>query len=385
MKCDELRCRIVTSDLGCSLDSGGWHCFAASFYEAARARLIGYGAAAGVALHGAFGWEIAAAPAVRWVFVALLIALTLASAAYLLARGVLRELFLTLSTPTKVSLAFWLMFLALNLGLLHVSVRFPQSLPDGLYIFKTHTINVKIQYLTGLPVDNYIPFTVAEYFLRGVSFKKERPIVPGNEVSNRTILMSLVSLPFRVALGAPRNHPQLDTYNYIGRTWPDNSKLNKDDYFDQFEVIGLALNSLLLVGLFVFCSSLGANSVLPLAALLYVTDPYFIAQTIFTWPKALAGFFYPVSVDLDAKRPQPIGRRCAHGPGVSLSPVCNRLCGMCRPILSDSLAAGKISSAVGGPVSSCLWPASRALDRLDKICPAHTFRFSSAELLRTRH
>jgi hypothetical protein len=39
--------------------------------------LIGYGAAAGVALHALFGCAIAAAPAGRWAFIALLIALTL--------------------------------------------------------------------------------------------------------------------------------------------------------------------------------------------------------------------------------------------------------------------------------------------------------------------
>jgi hypothetical protein len=103
--------------------------------------------------------------------------------------------------------------------------------------------------------------------------------------------MPLVALPFRVALGAPHDHPQLGTYNYIGRDWPDISKLDTDGAFDQFAVIGLALNSLLLVGLFIFCSSLGANSILPVAALLYLTNQYFIAQTIFTWPKAFAGFF----------------------------------------------------------------------------------------------
>jgi hypothetical protein len=40
-----------------------------------------------------------------------------------------------------------------------------------------------------------------------------------------------------------------------------------------------------------FCAGMGAESVLPLATLLYVTNPYFIGQTIYTWPKALAGFF----------------------------------------------------------------------------------------------
>jgi hypothetical protein len=103
--------------------------------------------------------------------------------------------------------------------------------------------------------------------------------------------MSLVAMPFRVALGAPRDHPWLGVFSYIGGTWYNVAKLNEGPYFDQFVVIGLILNSLLLLGLFVFCSSFGAYSVLPLATTLYVTNAYFIAQTIYTWPKALAGFF----------------------------------------------------------------------------------------------
>lgn len=253
--------------------------------------LFGYGAAAGVALHALLGCAIAAAHTVRWVFVGLLIALTLLSAIYFFVRRVLQEFALALSTPEKISLALWALFLVLSLGLLHIDVRFPEPLPDGMYVLKTHTTNVKVQYLTSLPADNYIPFAVAEFFLRGVSFQRERPILPGNEISNRTILMSLVAMPFRVALGAPHNHPQLGTYNYVGREWPDVSKLNTGGSFDQFAVVGLVLNSLLLLGLLVFCSSLVANSVLPLATLLYVTNPYFIGQTVYTWPKAMAGFF----------------------------------------------------------------------------------------------
>lgn len=253
--------------------------------------LVGYGAAAGVVLHALLGCAIAAAPAARWAFVGLLIALTLLSAVYFDVRRVLQEFSLALSTPSKVSLALWVLLLVLCLGLLHLDVRFPEPLPDGIYIFKTHTTNVKVQYLTSLPADNYIPFAVAEFLLRGISFKKERPILPGNEVSNRTILMSLAALPFRAALGAPLDRPQLGTYNYVGREWPDVSKLNTGDYFEQFAVVGLVLNSLMLLGLLVFCSSFVANSVLPLATLLYVTNPYFIGQTVFTWPKAMAGFF----------------------------------------------------------------------------------------------
>lgn len=253
--------------------------------------LVGYGAAAGVALHALLGCAMAAAHTVRWAFVGLLIALTLLSAVYILVRRVPQEFSLTLSTPEKLSLSLWALFLVLCLGLLHIDVQFPEPLWDGMFVFKTHTTNVKVQYLTSLPADNYIPFAVAEFFLRGVSFKKERPILPGNELSNRTILMSFVAMPFRAALGAPHDHPRLGTYNYVGREWPDVSKLDAGDSFDQFAVVGLVLNSLLLLGIIVFCSNLVAKSVLPLATLLYVTNPYFIGQTIFTWPKAVAGFF----------------------------------------------------------------------------------------------
>jgi hypothetical protein len=253
--------------------------------------LVGYGAAAGVLLHAVLGWAIAALPMARWGIAGLLLALTLLSAVYLLVRRLPHEFSLALSRPSKISLALWGLFLVLNLGLLHLDVRFPESLPEGLYVFTTHTTNVKVQYLTSLPADNYIPFAVTEFIVRGVSFKKVRPIMPSNEVSNRTILMSLVAVPFQVVLGAPRDRPQLGAFFYVGQLWWDVSQLNTDGYFEQFAVVGLVLNSLLLLGLFVFCSSLGANSILPLGAVLYITNPYFIAQTVYTWPKAMAGFF----------------------------------------------------------------------------------------------
>jgi hypothetical protein len=253
--------------------------------------LLCYGAAAGVALHGIVGWGIAAVPAGRGVFVALLIALTVVSAGYLWWRGALSQLRADLPRPVRIALAFWALLLLLSLALLHVQVRFPPTLSDGIYIFKNPATNVKVQYLTSLPTDNYIPFAAAEFFLRGIAFEKERPLLPGNEVSNRTVLMSLVALPFRVALGAPYDHPELGRFHYLGGDWPDVSKLDTNGAFDQFVVVGLVLNSLLFLGAILFCANLATISALPAAALVYLTNPYFIGQTIYTWPKALAGFF----------------------------------------------------------------------------------------------
>jgi hypothetical protein len=253
--------------------------------------LVGYGAAAGVAFHALFGCAIAAAPAARGVFVTSLLALTFLNAAYFVWGRVFQELWSALSKAIRVALAFWLLILVFCLGLLHVEIQSPQALVSGIDIFKTPTTNVRVQYLTSLPADNYIPFAVSEFFLRGISFQKERPILPAAEVSNRTILMSLVAVPFRATLGAPRDHPELGTFHYLDRDWPDVSKLNRNGAFEQFSVIGLVLNSLLLLGAIIFCASADASSAVPLATLLYVTNPYFIGQTIYTWPKALAGFF----------------------------------------------------------------------------------------------
>ena len=196
----------------------------------------------------------------------------------------------------------WFLLLVFCLGLLHVDVRLPDPLPDGIYIFKTPTTNVKIQHLTSTPADNYIPYAVAEFFLRGVSFEKERPILPGNEVSNRTILMSLVALPFRVALGAPRDHPQLGTYHYLGRDWPDVSKLYAADSFEQFAIVGLVLNSLLLLGLLVFCAGFGAGSLLPAATLLYITNPYFIGADDLHLAESAGRIFYPAGLEFHPQR-----------------------------------------------------------------------------------
>jgi hypothetical protein len=253
--------------------------------------LLGYGAAAGVTLHALFGWAIAAAPTLRGPFVTILIALTFLSAIYFVWRRVFQELWSALSKAIKIALAFWLLLLLFSVVLLNVNVRSPRPLADGIDIFKTPTTNVTTQHLTSLPADNYIPFAVSEFFLRGISFQKERPILPRAEVSNRTVLMSLVAVPFRAALGAPYDHPDLGTFHYLDRDWPDVAKLNTNGAFEQFAVIGLVLNSLLLLGTIIFCAGFGASAVVPIATLLYITNPYFIGQTIYTWPKALAGFF----------------------------------------------------------------------------------------------
>src|SRR5687768_17756699 len=82
--------------------------------------LFGYGAGAGVLLHGLIGCGIAAVPAARGVFVSVLLVLSVASAAYFLARRIVPELALALSKAVKICLGLWFLLLVFCLGLLQV-------------------------------------------------------------------------------------------------------------------------------------------------------------------------------------------------------------------------------------------------------------------------
>ncbi len=258
--------------------------------------LIGYGIGAGVVAHGIFGLVIAVTWRLRAVLILLPMICAVAATFYLVRRRVWQQLLRALTQQARVSLLIWLLFVVFCTAITHLGVRFPASLPDGMYIFKKPTLNVKIQFITTSPADNFIPYVVTEYLLRGVSFQKERPILPANELSNRTILMSLVAIPFRAAVSWPNyGSTYLGTYNYIGRSWPDVEQLYQEASFREFLIVGIFLNSLLLVGLIVLFSNFESARWLAVASLLFATNIYAIDQTIFTWPKAMAGFFIVLS------------------------------------------------------------------------------------------
>src|SRR4051812_41688654 len=134
--------------------------------------LIGYGAGAGVLLHGIFGLLIALSWHVRHYIGVLAILCVVLALGDLVRRRVWREIAVTLSRPMRLALILWLVFLTLCVALVQVNVEWPAKMEDGQFIFKKHSLNVKIQYLTTLPADNYIAYVVTEFFLRRISFKE---------------------------------------------------------------------------------------------------------------------------------------------------------------------------------------------------------------------
>ncbi|WP_439683301.1 Glycosyltransferase RgtA/B/C/D-like domain-containing protein [Cupriavidus oxalaticus] len=176
----------------------------------------------------------------------------------------------------------------------------PAKLPDGAYVNKESVQPVQIQYLTGdLPADNVVPYVAQEYLARDISFERNSPILPGQHVTNRPILVSLVGLPIRVALAAVTPLHDLPRYEYVGIQWPDFRVLARDvKPFSIFLGVGIFLNACLLLGVGLILTRMvkpNARQSL-LFSLLFITSPYFLFQTIFTWPKALAGFFVLLAV-----------------------------------------------------------------------------------------
>jgi hypothetical protein len=187
----------------------------------------------------------------------------------------------------------WLVCTGAALAQGMLPVKFPDPLFDGPYVYKQKADFVRVQALVGnAPADNIIPLFATEYLIRGVSFVEERPIAPGQELSNRPILMALAVLPMRLMLGevlpTPRPLPRID---YVGKSWPDATSLVSDFNFRIFLGSATALNALVCTSLFSLLLLLGARRPALLAVLLSVSSLYVMQQAFFTWPKSLAAFF----------------------------------------------------------------------------------------------
>jgi hypothetical protein len=258
--------------------------------------LLAFGAGLGVLIHGLIGLAVALSPAKQTTARVLFLVIWTAAALGLRRRSVGNDLragsFRWRNSGVRPTLIITGLFILTCLTWTHLRIRFPRVLPDGCYIYKEHTLPVKLQVLTGgLPMDNYLPFVVQEFLLRDISFAREHPLLPGQEVSNRPILMALVTAPFRAAIKAPPRHEKpLYRFRYIEKEWPDVSEFMQGSGFRRFLAVGIMLNALVLVGAALVIAVHGPRTLLVPGLLLLATSPFYLSQTIFTWPKCLAAF-----------------------------------------------------------------------------------------------
>ncbi|MDZ4840400.1 MAG: glycosyltransferase family 39 protein [Bacteroidota bacterium] len=184
-------------------------------------------------------------------------------------------------------------FLAIHLYVNLPYQPFPQ--PDGAYVYKNNNLHVRIQDLTGdLPADNYLPFVVSQFMTQGLSFSENRPLMPGQEVTNRTALMSLSSSQFLSFL----NPEQVDadgktgTFQYLSVDWSDSEQFGFDNRgFYIFFALAIVMNSIFILPVFLIAKKLFHSNVAFITAAGLVLLPFVFNQIIFTWPKFMMGYF----------------------------------------------------------------------------------------------
>jgi hypothetical protein len=257
--------------------------------------LLAYGAGLGVALHGAIGLTTVCLPGPYQVNATLLLAGSNFLAVWYWHRNaIISKLGGQGWFEPGAMVSGWLSIIVVCVAISHAPVKFPEPLFDPMYAFKNHNLHVKIQTITGhFPADNFIPYAVGEFLLRDIQFSEERPLLPGQEVSNRPILMALAVLPFRAAMDPPEVFSgPLPKFQFVGSTWPDASVLGEDRYFRPFLIVAIVLNATLILGAGLLFFEFGLSRWYAVAGIaLLVTSPYVISQVIFTWPKAMAACF----------------------------------------------------------------------------------------------
>lgn len=189
--------------------------------------------------------------------------------------------------------AIWAVSTLVALTVSFAPARQPATLFDGPYVFKRWVLPVQIQSLTGhLPADNSLPAVVTEYLARGISFADVRPLMPGQEVSNRPILVGLAAVTVRVLLGGSLQKPDpMPRFDYVSTSWPDTLSLVSNFDFRLFLALGITLNALVAVAFYGLLVHFNVRRRFIVAAVFCSLSPYVILHTVFTWPKNLAAFF----------------------------------------------------------------------------------------------
>ncbi|MGA0588045.1 hypothetical protein ACO2Q2_13085 [Dyella sp. KRB-257] len=289
---------LLTAVVMLSIIGVGVACFLAITGKSSNlngVEVLAYGIACGVGIHACMGIITVCLPwSYQFNAAATLIACNISAWIYLWRV----KIFSVLSTGgwflTNILIAAWVFIVAVCLLITYAPIKFPNTLVDGPYVIKNHDLHVKIQVITGnLPADNYIPYLAEQYLLRDIQFSEERPLMPGQELSNRPILMSLVALPFGASFDPPpKQYGKLPKFTYVGTLWPDVGRLGSDRYFRSFLVVGIVLNAMLVVAAGLLFASFGLSNVyLVVGLILLIINPYVISQVLFTWPKEMAAFF----------------------------------------------------------------------------------------------
>ena len=178
----------------------------------------------------------------------------------------------------------WFLIVAIAAFLTSIPIMEKSPLPDGPYVYKNWSVPVANQWAAGdLPTDNSLPYFTGEFLVRGLNLEEIHPIMPGQEIINRTFGVSFLYLAFRQLGGFETNEITIPTFNYVGVDWPDATVLYRIDSYKVFNAVSLVTNGFLVFVLAFVLSRIRAKNELRISsAILVGVFPFFVHQTFYT-------------------------------------------------------------------------------------------------------
>jgi len=192
----------------------------------------------------------------------------------------------------------WFLIVAIAASLTSIQILDKSQLPDGPYVYKKWSVPVENQWAAGdMPTDNSLPYFTGEFLVRGVNLEEVHPIMPGQEIINRTFGVSFIYLAFRQLGGFTTNEIKIPTFNYMATDWPDATVLYSTNSYKVFNAVSLVTNGFLVFVLVYVLSRIRTKnkSMVPPAILIGVF-PFFVHQTFYTWTKSFCLAFTVLAI-----------------------------------------------------------------------------------------
>lgn len=174
---------------------------------------------------------------------------------------------------------FSLLFIGLSLRPPYSVIPDPQPIAGYTY---TH-FDVKVLNVAQTPAnDNSIPYRQAQFMVNRSDPAKDSFIDEwGVGFFQRTPLMGAVTAGYFLL-----THQALP----IGYIWASDST-DPTHTYRQFQVIGAALNSILMIPAFFLLKKLFSEKTAQISLLFFIPSHFFLANSFFTWPKSFTAFF----------------------------------------------------------------------------------------------
>ena len=182
----------------------------------------------------------------------------------------------------------WFLVVSISCFFTLIPLDKQENLPDGPYVYKNWIPPVANQWASGdLPSDNSLPYFTAEFLIRDLPLNEVHPIMPGQEIVNRTFGIPMIYLSIRQFFNYESNKISVPNFDYVNTSWPNITVLYNEKSYLLFNSMSIVFNGFLVFVIFFIVSRriklFGKGYP---AAILLGIFPFLVHQTFYTWTKS---------------------------------------------------------------------------------------------------